>query len=87
MEINTKTQTAWREDITMDKTGATQVEYHEMTADKLDSSSLESAGFDAAATKRLTRKIDWNLLPLLALLYLLSFLGKHTRCAFRYYTD
>ncbi|TKA69932.1 hypothetical protein B0A49_07127 [Cryomyces minteri] len=38
--------------------------------------TLESAGFDAAATKRLVRKIDWVLLPLLSLLYLLSFLDR-----------
>lgn len=38
----------------------------------LDSSqvSLESAGFDEQATKRLLRKIDLVLLPFLALLYL-----------------
>ncbi|KAF2842866.1 major facilitator superfamily transporter [Patellaria atrata CBS 101060] len=39
-------------------------------------SSLESAGFDESATKRLIRKIDFTLIPFLALLYLLSFLDR-----------
>jgi hypothetical protein len=37
---------------------------------------LESAGFDAARTKKLLRKTDKVLLPFLALLYLLSFLDR-----------
>lgn len=37
---------------------------------------VESAGFDAAATKKLLRKCDKYLLPFLALLYLLSFLDR-----------
>ena len=37
-------------------------------------SSLEF-GFDKKTTAKLIRKIDWVLLPFLALLYLLSFLG------------
>jgi MFS family permease len=36
----------------------------------------ESAGWDLSATKRLIRKIDVNLIPFLALLYLLSFLDR-----------
>jgi len=36
----------------------------------------ESAGWDTAATKRLMRKIDFTLIPFLALLYLLSFLDR-----------
>lgn len=32
--------------------------------------------FDEKETKRLIRKIDWRLLPFLALLYLLSFLDR-----------
>jgi hypothetical protein len=32
--------------------------------------------FDGPATKRLLRKLDWTLLPFLALLYLLSFLDR-----------
>jgi len=36
----------------------------------------ESAGWDAAATRKLLRKIDLALIPFLALLYLLSFLDR-----------
>ncbi|RYP92440.1 hypothetical protein DL770_001457 [Monosporascus sp. CRB-9-2] len=36
----------------------------------------ESQRFDDKATKRLLRKIDWTLVPFLALLYLLSFLDR-----------
>jgi MFS family permease len=36
----------------------------------------EAAGFDNAATKKLVRKIDLKLLPLLTILYLLSFLDR-----------
>lgn len=39
-------------------------------------SDPERSGFDEAATKRLLRKIDWTLIPFLALLYLLSFLDR-----------
>lgn len=35
-----------------------------------------STPFDTGATKRLIRKIDWTLIPFLALLYLLSFLDR-----------
>ncbi|KAK3938031.1 putative high-affinity nicotinic acid transporter protein [Diplogelasinospora grovesii] len=38
--------------------------------------NVESAGWDAASTKRLLRKIDIKLIPFLALLYLLSFLDR-----------
>ncbi|KAK7948646.1 uncharacterized protein PG986_009532 [Apiospora aurea] len=38
--------------------------------------SGNSAPFDTGATKRLIRKIDWTLIPFLALLYLLSFLDR-----------
>lgn len=42
-----------------------------------DSSSEENAvEWDDAATKKLIRKIDWRLIPFLALLYLLSFLDR-----------
>lgn len=37
---------------------------------------VESAGYDATATKKLLRKCDKALLPFLALLYLLSFLDR-----------
>ncbi|KAG4435372.1 hypothetical protein IFR05_009158 [Cadophora sp. M221] len=46
---------------------------------ELPISSNEELGppiFDAAATKRLLRKLDFRLLPFLALLYLLSFLDR-----------
>ncbi|KAK6215337.1 major facilitator superfamily transporter [Colletotrichum tabaci] len=39
-------------------------------------SDPDRSGFDQAATKRLIRKIDWTLIPFLALLYLLSFLDR-----------
>jgi hypothetical protein len=31
---------------------------------------VETQGFDEKATKRMIRKIDWNLIPFLALIYL-----------------
>jgi hypothetical protein len=40
------------------------------------SSSSRELGFDEHQTKKLIRKIDWALLPFLALLYLLSFLDR-----------
>lgn len=40
------------------------------------SSSSQEFGYDEQQTKRLIRKMDWNLLPFLALLYLLSFLDR-----------
>lgn len=40
------------------------------------SSSSQDLGFDMKATKKLIRKIDYTLLPFLALLYLLSFLDR-----------
>ena len=47
------------------------------TFDMLESSSQSSdLGFDETATRKLVRKIDWVLLPFLALLYLLSFLDR-----------
>jgi len=39
-------------------------------------SSSEGLGYDDKATAKLIRKIDWRLLPFLALLYLLSFLDR-----------
>lgn len=44
--------------------------------ESLSSNSSENLGYDEKATKRLVRKIDWRLLPFLALLYLLSFLDR-----------
>ena len=40
------------------------------------SSSSQDLGYDEKQTKNLVRKIDWALLPFLALLYLLSFLDR-----------
>ncbi|EXJ79660.1 hypothetical protein A1O3_07940 [Capronia epimyces CBS 606.96] len=40
------------------------------------STSTQELGFDMKATKKLIRKLDWTLLPFLALLYLLSFLDR-----------
>lgn len=40
------------------------------------STSSQEFGYDAKATSKLIRKIDWVLLPFLALLYLLSFLDR-----------
>ncbi|KIW71098.1 hypothetical protein PV04_03303 [Phialophora macrospora] len=40
------------------------------------SASSQDLSFDKKATRRLIRKIDWTLLPFLALLYLLSFLDR-----------
>merc|ERR1711939_153098 len=46
------------------------------TVETASNSSQEAGGFDKKATKRLIRKLDWTLLPFLALLYLLSFLDR-----------
>jgi hypothetical protein len=40
------------------------------------SHNSDTTSFDEKATKRLLRKIDWHLIPFLALLYLLSFLDR-----------
>jgi len=40
------------------------------------SDGAESAGWDLASTKKLIRRIDYHLIPFLALLYLLSFLDR-----------
>jgi hypothetical protein len=42
------------------------------------STSSQEGGFNAQQTKALIRKMDWALLPFLALLYLLSFLDRST---------
>jgi hypothetical protein len=46
------------------------------TVETASNSSQEAVGFDKKTTKRLIRKMDWALLPFLALLYLLSFLDR-----------
>jgi len=45
-----------------------------VTPDSLESS--DGASFDEKRTKKLLRKMDWHLVPFLALLYLLSFLDR-----------
>lgn len=44
--------------------------------EQLDVAEAEIPVFDAAATKKLVRKVDWFLIPFLSLLYLLSFLDR-----------
>lgn len=44
--------------------------------DSDDHSHLEVGGWDDASVRRLVRKMDWRLIPFLALLYLLSFLDR-----------
>lgn len=40
-------------------------------------SATEIEAKEEAAEKALTRKVDWNLLPILTSLYLLSFLDRY----------
>ena len=35
-----------------------------------DTEDAEPQGFDAAATKRLLRKLDWHIIPFMSLIYL-----------------
>jgi hypothetical protein len=60
--------------------GATDVPVTKGDVDFVESGSNSSReiGFDAKQTKALVRKLDWALLPFLALLYLLSFLDRST---------
>lgn len=37
---------------------------------------IEPQGFDAKATKRLLRKLDWHIIPFMSLIYLLCFLDR-----------
>lgn len=57
-----------------------QAEVTQEDASSIDKAETSSAspnlGYDEAATKRLVRKIDLNLLPVLSILYLLSFLDR-----------
>jgi len=41
-----------------------------VVAATLSAEEVESHGFDASATKKLLRKIDWHLLPFMSLIYL-----------------
>ena len=54
------------------KEKAAAVELEQMRADR----DREFAGFDAAREARLLRKMDIRLIPVLALLYLMSFLDR-----------
>ncbi|KAF1954542.1 high-affinity nicotinic acid transporter [Byssothecium circinans] len=40
------------------------------------SGDVETQGFDAKATKKLLRKIDWHIIPFMSLIYLLCFLDR-----------
>ena len=56
---------------------AASKKYHETGVEIIESSSSsQECGYDENQTKKLIRKIDWALLPFLALLYLLSFLDR-----------
>ena len=37
----------------------------------LTTGEVESQGYDAAATKKLLRKLDWHIIPFMSLIYLL----------------
>lgn len=66
-EVMPNSSTASMQVETVEKATAKGVEYP---------STVESAGWDTAATKKLIRKIDLRLIPFLAFLYLLSFLDR-----------
>lgn len=51
------------------KEGSVEIDY-------ITDNEARAGGFDEKATKTLLRKIDWTLIPFLALLYLLSFLDR-----------
>lgn len=54
-----------------EKIAETTSSSHEVsTATSIDIAEAEAQGFDAAATKKLVRKLDWHLIPFLALIYL-----------------
>jgi hypothetical protein len=50
--------------------------HNEILTETREIGADECHGFDEDATKKLVRKIDWVLIPFLALLYLLSFLDR-----------
>jgi hypothetical protein len=62
-------------EVVVDESGK-EVASTERTQDSQEVGSIERQGFDAEATKKLLWKIDWTLVPFLALLYLLSFLDR-----------
>jgi hypothetical protein len=37
---------------------------------EIDASDAEVQGFDATATKKLLRKLDWHIIPFMSLIYL-----------------
>lgn len=76
MSLYEKDSATWHETAASEKKDVTTIEYASAEHDNLSTDSLEAAGFDESATRRLVRKIDWALLPLLSFLYLLSFLDR-----------
>lgn len=40
------------------------------TAVDILAGDVETQGFDASATKKLLRKLDWNIIPFMSLIYL-----------------
>jgi hypothetical protein len=40
------------------------------TATTLPAGDVETQGFDASATKKLLRKLDWHIIPFMSLIYL-----------------
>ncbi|KAH9870999.1 hypothetical protein J1614_006573 [Plenodomus biglobosus] len=46
------------------------------SAPDIAAGEIEAQGFDAAATKKLLRKLDWHLIPFMSLIYLLCFLDR-----------
>jgi hypothetical protein len=40
------------------------------TAIDVAAGEVETQGFDAAATKKLLRKLDWHIIPFMSLIYL-----------------
>ncbi|KAH7407407.1 major facilitator superfamily domain-containing protein [Cadophora sp. MPI-SDFR-AT-0126] len=69
--MNTITQTGGTPD-----SNSLKPDYKEVETPNTGTDELGPPIFDAAATKRLLRKLDLRLLPFLALLYLLSFLDR-----------
>lgn len=61
-----------------DGVGATMIPNKEVDMVESGSSSSQEVGYTEKQTKALIRKMDWRLLPFLALLYLLSFLDRST---------
>ncbi|KAF1913026.1 major facilitator superfamily domain-containing protein [Ampelomyces quisqualis] len=48
---------------------------HETAVDIL-AGDVETQGFNASATKKLLRRLDWNIIPFMSLIYLLCFLDR-----------